>query len=441
MFELVDLNIVTKLRDNLHRYEGDTEAVENIKVVKSRGYFRVFLIEAHQVDSGPGSIMSVAGQGILTGPESADILSQALLQTGLSDAVKMEGDVGFDLPSDNLLSCDVQTLTDDLISQLDEDSTQGTVLPTPTLGSGALESPFDSGMANKAMEHPSGIPLCTVAPVSNINATSFVNGYSSAGPVQVKMEDGLSPSPQTVTSTVHQLGAYNTGGVAGSSAPSYGGGADIDLEDLLAIDVGDHLDTGMYSAPPSNQMSQDFPVPPQPSSFTPPEQYSSYQPPNSSQGLPELGDTDLYDILGGENDDFLDSLVEPPNNIPYIQNGSAPGLSGGHHQQQQAAFGGPMSYTPSPPNMRPYMSNSNMSSTTLPPAYTASNRPFQQPVAIPNRPYTLQQQMYMKRQGPRRTPITSPSLNRFPNAPRPFQIPGLSKVAAGTQESQVCVIW
>ena len=383
--------------------------------------------------------MSAAGQGILTGPESADILSQALLQTGLSDAIKMEErNIGFDLPSENLLSCDVQTLTDDLISQLDENGTQGSVLSNP----GALESPFDGEVGNKPMKHHSveqnsGIPMCTAAPVSSINTTPFVNGYSNSGPLPVKVEGGLCPPQGSVTSTVRQPGTFSAGG---SSATGYEGGADIDLEDLLAIDVVDHLDADMYSAPPSNQMTRDFPS--QPSSFAPvPGQYGSYQSPSNGQDLPELVNTDLYDILGEDEDSsFLDSLVEPPNNIPYIQNGSALGLSGVHQQQQQqTGFGGPMSYAPSPPNVRPYMSNSHMSNTTLPPAYTASSsRQFQQPVAIPNRPYTLQQQMYMKMQGPRRPPITSsPHNNRFPNAPRPFQIPGSSKVATGAQESQV----
>lgn len=357
--------------------------------------------------------MSVAGQGILTGPESADILSQALLQTGVSNGVKLEAEnFSFDIPSDNLLSCDVQTLTNDLISKLDDNPTPENMLPTPALGSGAVDSRVQSSV---------GVSMC-----------SGVDSYSYSG-----TKNGLIPPQQTglVTPALRQPAMYDTGNSA-----SYGSGADIELEDLLAIDV-DPLNTEMYEAP-SNPVAQNYPVSSaitQQTSFPPiPAHYGSYQSSSSNQGLPELANKDLLDIFGEE--DFLDSLMEPSNHVPYIPNKS--GLPEGQQQQQQAGFGGPLSYAPSPPNARPYnTSSSQMSTATLSPAYNGNSRQFQQPVAT-NRASVLQQQMYQKLQGRGRAPTTSPTPNRFPGVPvpRPFQIPGSSKMAAGAPELQVCCV-
>jgi hypothetical protein len=375
--------------------------------------------------------MATAGQGVLAGPENADILSQALLQTGVPSSIKMEEEgFGFDLPSDNLLSCDVQTLTNNLISTLDDRPAQENVLSTPTLGPGTLESRFDGSIeGNKPVQHHA-----TVTPTSNI---SFVDGYSNSG--TVKMENGFVPPMQQANSVGHQPAMYAAGNSTG-----FGTGTDIDLEDLLAIDVGS-LDAGTYEAP-SNSVAQNYP-----SSSTvtqqaayPTVQYNSYQSHSSDQGLPELVDEDLYDILGEDDDQssFLDGLMEPSEPIPCIQNESnAAAFPAGHQRQQQVGFKTQMPYTSVPPNVtRPFMSGPHADTTTLPPAYGANNssRQFQQPVAI-NRPFMLQrqQQMYQKLQGHGRAPTTH---NRFPGGPRVFQIPGTSKAApAALPESQVCV--
>lgn len=363
------------------------------------------------------SIMSVAGQGILTGSESADILSQALLQTGVSDGIKLEAEnFSFD---DNLLSCDVQTLTNDLISKLDDNPTQENMSSTPALGSGAVDSHFDK------VQSSVGVSMCNAILDSR-------DSYSYSGTLPMpRLKNGLNP-PQQTGLPLPQPAMYDTG-----SSTSYGG-ADVELEELLAIDV-DHLDTGMYEAP-SNSVAQSYPVPPainRQTSLPPISQYNSYQSPSSSQGLPELVNKDLLDIFGEEEPNFLDSLMEPSNQCIRNESGLPEDQ---HHHQQQAGFGGPMSYTPSPTNARPYniMSSSQMSTATLPPAYSGNSRQFQQPVAT-NRTYMMQQQMYQKLQGHGRPPTASP--NRFPSVPRPFQIPGsAAKMATGAPESQVCCV-
>lgn len=364
--------------------------------------------------------MSVAGHGIPTGPESADILSQALLQTGLSNS-KAEH-FGFDLPSDNLLSCDVQTLTNDLISTLDDKPTQGSMLSTQALSS---ESHF-GGIVKESLQ-PMVVDGVTS---SNIN-TSFIDGYRNVQmPKLKKMENGLVPPQLTTPVLVPPVSQPVMYATDDSTMGSYGGEVDIDLEDLLAIDV-EQPGTEMYK-PPSNPIGQNYAVSatmnPQPSFASIPEQYSSYQSHGNSQDLPELVDKDLFDIFGEEESNILDSLVEDSftaDHPSYLQT------------DRGAGFGGPMLYPPSPHlNGRPYMSSGHMSTSATPgpPAYNGNR----QQVASNNnnRPYMLQQQMYQKLHIHGRSPTDSPSPNRLP---RPFQIPGPSKMAPGTPETeQVC---
>ena len=151
--------------------------------------------------------MSVDSQGLPTGLEG-DILTQALLQTGLS-APGVDMDVknpGLDMLDEDLLSCDVQTLTDNLISKLEAPlvpsvaSHQAPVYTT--IGSHPVQSqPYVSstggGVLPTVMASPLGAGTRDVASVSGVAATgSVVGGGCGNMVVPIKLENGGMSVPQ-----------------------------------------------------------------------------------------------------------------------------------------------------------------------------------------------------------------------------------------------------
>ena len=296
-------------------------------------------------------------QGLLSGSGSSDILSQALFQTGLSEPVKTEcaETPGLDFLEEDLLSCDVQTLTNNLISKMEDNPAQETQLPS----SGGTQATFVS--QNQPPEDLLGYRgVKDTHPVMSESTSGYTGGV--AMPKLRKMENGIVPPPQQQqTFPIMPPQQPNPSPLAGhqtnqpplsrqaqqqdmyspsnNSSMEFGGGVDVELEELLTIDVTDAPDIRMYNgsgntpAPSMNVSSQQqsgyatFPAsntpaqPPYPPAMH--TQYSNtYQqsPANQmspSSQLPELMNDDLFDILG-------EDLMSLPGQSSYSPQAQSP---------------------------------------------------------------------------------------------------------------------
>ncbi len=318
--------------------------------------------------------MSVASQGVVTSSESADILSQALFQTGLSAPVKTESENAvFDLPEEHLFSCDVQTLTDNLISKMEDNPAQ-----LPSLR-GDQEAFSVLGNQNQ-LQVPAQkdlYPAVTMPQLVSGGGTATNSGYTGGGvmmPKLKKLENGIVPPPQHQTFTPVTPQQANPSPVAlqppptpqqdvygpGESSAGFGGELDIELEDLLAIDVSeDQPDISMYSSsinnPPNMSVPQSgysFATPSSSQSPYPIQtQYNTYQQPTGNQSspssqLPELMTDEIIDFLR-EDSYLMDSSLSSQNNMPY---------SSQNHNHVHNQYGRP-SLPPPPYGSGPSMSN------------------------------------------------------------------------------------
>lgn len=349
----------------------------------------------------PNFTMSVAGQEQAASSGSSDILSQALFQTGLSTPVKTENeDPAFELPEEHLFSCDVQTLTNSLISKMDDSPVQ-----LPSLG---IEQDAFSVLGNQNSLQENLYPRTQAMPqlaggggvatsASNGNAGYSGNGGFSGGvvmPKLKKLENGLVPTsfsqqqhqtfPMTTQPVVSaspvtphppplqqppQSDVFTTPGESSSNGFSASNGIDnIELEDLLAIDVTENepaqpainMYTSSSNTPstlPGANSGYSLSGPSTSQSLYPAQNlYNSYQqPPVSSQPemssqLPDLMSEDLFDFLG-EDSSLLDNDLPSQSDISYSSTFPSSGLQ---HQVQSSYHGRP----PMPP---PYGANSSMS--------------------------------------------------------------------------------
>lgn len=276
-------------------------------------------------------------QGASTGPGAGDILSQALLQTGLSAPVKTEPkDTSFDLP-DDVLSCDIQTITDNLISNLDSRPTSGHTAGTPVAGSEQLlrGSSFVGGEGSFSSQ-PLGVMNM---PVSS-NTANFNSGSNMGMPVRVKMENSPGSSAQANV---------------GNNSLLFDG-VDIELEELLSIPMDDlynpHQAADGYSAPTPINNQASYPI-----SSVPQQQHHqqqqyqhqhnlAYQTPLNQPSASGPMQNNTYDDL---NDDFLNSIMDTtfPDSSPTINSGY-PSSSNQSMGQLQVSARKPFS-TPSPP--------------------------------------------------------------------------------------------
>ena len=358
--------------------------------------------------------MSVAGQGPSTGTENADILSQALLQTGLSNSIKLEAEnVGFD---EHLLACDVQTLTNDLISTLDNNSGQGNAPPPPVFHPGVIPkvegqfAPIAVSPNVESFQHLGGNGTSIMGDnqlPSGVRTSngSFIDGHGKSGGVPLampklkKMENGIVPHP-------HQPQPLYT--APGDSCNSnYGGGSgmDIDLEELLS-GSGEQTDEVYQPSPCYTDPNYPVPINGQ-NSFpsNPPPQYGTFQATPINQdtsvgSLPELMNEDLLGFLGKEEGDFLESLV-PANDGYSSYNMQNEVVSSGERQADYVGPTGFISNTSFPNAHRPYPATTRIAAT--PPNAPMSGLPGYRPQQPPNnsngsRQFLLQQQQQQQQQ-------------------------------------------
>lgn len=399
----------------------------------------------------PTVSMSVAGQGPSTGTESADILSQALLQTGLSHSIKLEVEsVGFD---EHLLACDVQTLTNDLISTLDNNSGQGAALPPPTFHPGVIpkvEGQFAPIVVSPSVKSLGGNGTSIMGEDQSSVCTSnssFIDGCDKSGgmplamPKLKKMENGIVPHPHQPP---NPQALYTS---PGDSCNSNYGGMDIDLEELLS-GSGEQPDEVYQSTPCYTDPNYSVPVPINgQTSFpsNPPPQYSTFQttPINqdtSMASLPELMNEDLLGFLGKEEGDFLESLVPAGDGyVPYnMQQNEVVSVG----ERSQADYVGPTGFIPTPSfpnasfpnapsNLRPYPATSRIAA---PPNASISPlsgyRPQQVPNSNNNRQFLLQQQQRSMAQQQQQRPhghigdSASSNVSKQPLVPLPAPVGG-----------------
>lgn len=343
--------------------------------------------------------MSVAGQGPSTGTENADILSQALLQTGLSHSIKLEAEsVGFD---ENLLACDVQTLTNDLISTLDSNSGQGSALPPPVFHAGVIPkvegqfAPIAVSPSVESLQHLGGNGTSILGEnqsgVCTSNGSFKSGGMSLAMPKLKKMENGIVPhphQPQALYTTSPGDSNYGDGGGGGGS------GMDIDLEELLS-GSGEQTDQVYQSTPCYTDPNYSGPVVPVPinnghtSNHQPPPQYSTFQttPINqdtpSMASLPELMNEDLLGFLGKEEGDFLESLVPADDGYASYNMQRSEVMSAA---ERQVDYVGPTGFPSFPSNTlnRPYPATTSRIGTTPPNASMSSLTAYRAQQAAPN---------------------------------------------------------
>ena len=243
------------------------------------------------------------------GSSEGDILTQALLQTGVSTPVKLEAkDSAFDLLDESLLSCDVQTLTEDLISKLESpDPAKETLFPPPAINSVGFATPGGQPAQNAGRNESlacglGDISTMGVIPVSSVG--NFTNNTLS--------------TPGNVFSTVVKTENPPHPTSSSGGANNFG---DIELEDLLAITV-EQPGIDLYQPPVINSDGQTQPgLLPSNSqtSFPNPAQYNStYQPPSrqpTALDLPELM-CDDFDSLLNDAPNIVDSFPSVTN-IPY----------------------------------------------------------------------------------------------------------------------------
>lgn len=253
---------------------------------------------------GPG-----AGVGLVAG----DILSQALIQTGLSNSIKLEADETSVIGRDNFLPCNIQTLANGLLSNVMGSSNtpiHQNIFPTTNLMS--LE-PMAPG-PNPPNVILSRVECHTSSTGSSDDKDQYSRHMNSAVGV-MHVSSGCQQNGATVNSIPPASVNMNVGGSLSNCDIGGSNNLDIDLGDLLSIPV-DTPDIGPQSIPHSSSSYSVLgptnpPVPFQtPGLSTQYQQNSVYQPimSQTSAELPELEGMDLYNILGDSEPDFLDTL-------------------------------------------------------------------------------------------------------------------------------------
>ena len=247
--------------------------------------------------------------GIGTSLAAGDILSQALLQTGLSTPIKVEADET-NIGKGNFLPCNIQTLANGFLSNIvvsSNSSIHRDILPSTNMislepmaqvpsGSNPLSILLSRGECHTSTStgssddkghyarHMNSTEVVPVPPGTQHNGSSF----NSLPPASVNMNVGSLPNCEA-------SGSNNL---------------DIDLGDLLSI----HVDTPDIVTPSATHSGSVYSVlgPPNPKvTFQDPgpsTQYQNSYHPVMSQTLAELPDLGIYNILGTSEPDFLDTL-------------------------------------------------------------------------------------------------------------------------------------
>lgn len=383
--------------------------------------------------------MSVASQELATGLEGDDILTQALLQTGLSTPQDLEEkNSGFHL-DENLLSCDVQTLTNNLISKLEDNSMPRILSPSSAINPVAFppvrtpvkheESTTCAGSDMQSLGIMNMQSLVDNTMPSSSAGGTFSGGYVNsvnAMPKLRRMENGIVPP--------HEMGPPPHPPQQGTCAGDIQslGGFDVELEELLSINVDnvEQPEIEMYPTPThSDEVHSSYSVP----NLVNPQvslQYNTYQLPinqTASVDLPELMNNDLSDILGSEDNtpDFLDRLFDSsPGHVSYLQNQNSSVTS----NNMQANYS-TTSYVPTPANPCPHSTSPHLSPTPL----TAASRQHQQALNRQRLIMLKQQQQQQRFQSGHKDP--SPS-DRFPVS-RPLAAPGPGGSSSGMASSEV----
>ena len=225
--------------------------------------------------------MSVTSRPGGTGTMGGDILSQALLQTGLSTPIKEETSdpSTYFLSDTDLRSYDMETLAGcDLMANL-----------------GDINSPSRHNLPHSAAVDPGS--LLNIGGQSHESLTVGGNSLFS----QPVGELNIPASTDTRTFNGNTAGSV----LVKVEEPS----GDLELEDLLA-------NTDSYNPTPQSNNStphSNYPTsyPPHPGPQQQQQQYNTYQPPliQASPELPELSDLTELDNILGDDSDFLNTLT------------------------------------------------------------------------------------------------------------------------------------
>ena len=340
--------------------------------------------------------MSITSQGVGRGP--GDILSQALLQTGLSTPIKVETEQDFIFPDNkSLLSYDVGTFAGNIVSNLKEHNHEDFLPSRPVINSQPTQEQSrvmdEKPILGSVYSQPVGVMMNMPTLTENCSALctpsvsiSCNDGYCPTMPRLVKLENGMVPLQQASSGLDH---------------------SNVELEDLLAIPM-DQAELEPHNPPPVSHSS--YPVTASINSHTSfpliqtPPQHSTCQPSlsqaSSGSELPELMDVDLFNILGDTEADFLDTLSS--DNF----NGSAANTS---YPFDHNSSSGMSSINPSPfpvDSLRNYSTSAHKSELTTPSSLSLVGSNARQQGPVFNR--------YM--QGPRKVPSPPVRLSRLGNS-------------------------